>query len=106
MEDACRKLIYPLLGEEATSVVKEAMLMGVLPSEDSQESAVAYNIEKARRTVYSLMSAGFHGNNGLDPETSVHLLQTHVMPILVYGLEVGFPRKVLIEQLKRFLRKM
>ena len=67
-------------------VVKEAMHIGVLRSEDSQESAVAYNIEKARLTVYSLMSAGFHGHNGLDSET----LQTYVMPILVYGLDVVF----------------
>ena len=77
-----------LMGEEVMPVVKEAMHMGILRSEDSQESAVAYNIDKARRTVYSLMSAGFHGHNGLDPETSVPLLQTYVMPILVYGLEV------------------
>ncbi|CAC5404576.1 unnamed protein product [Mytilus coruscus] len=28
------------------------------------------NITKARRTAYSLLSAGFHGNNGLDPITS------------------------------------
>ena len=84
-----------LMGEGIMPVVKEAMHMGILRSEDSQESAVAYNIYKARRTVYCLMSAGFHGHNGLDPETSVHLLQTYVMPVLVYGLEVVFPRKVL-----------
>ena len=82
------------------------MHMGVLHSEDSQESAVAYNIENARQTVYSLMSAGFHGHNGLYPETFVHLLQTYVIPILVYGLELVFPRKVLIEKLEKFLRKM
>lgn len=95
-----------LMGEEVMPVVKEAMHMGVLRSEDSQTSAVAHNIEKARRTVYSLMSAGFHGNNGLDPETCVHLLQTYVVPILVYGLEVVLPRKVLLDKLERFLRKM
>ena len=46
-------------------VVKEAMHMGIQRSEDSQESAMKHNIEKARRTVYSLMAAGLHGNNGL-----------------------------------------
>ena len=67
-------------------VVQEAMHMGILRSQYSQESAVTHNIEKARRTVYSLMSAGFHGDNGLDPDTSIHLFQTYVLPVLVYGL--------------------
>ena len=79
--------------------------MGILRSQDSQESAVTHNIEKARRTVYSLMSAGFHGDNGLDPDTSIHLLQTYVLPVLVYGLEVLLPRKVLIERLNRIHKK-
>ena len=95
-----------LMGKEVMPVAKEAMHMGVLRSEDSQESAVAYNIEKVRRTVYSLMSAGFHGHNGLDTGTCIHLLQTYVMPILVYGLEVFFPSKILLENLERFLCKM
>ena len=86
-------------------VVKEAMHMGILRSEDSQESAVSHNIEKARRAVYSLMAAGFHGNNGLDPETSIHLLQTYVVPVLVYGLEVLLPRRTLMERLDRLLKK-
>ena len=86
-------------------VVQEAMHMGILRSQDSQESAVTHNIEKARRTVYSLMSAGFHGDNGLDPDTSIHLLQTYVLPVLVYGLEVLLPRKVLMERLNRIHKK-
>ena len=36
--------------------------------------------------------------NGLDPDTSIHLLQTYVLPVLVYGLEVLLPRKVLLEK--------
>ena len=35
------------------------------------------------------MAPDFHGRNGLDPETSVHLPQTYVLPIQVYGLEGG-----------------
>ena len=55
-------------------VVKETMLLGIQKSEDSQESAVKPNIEKVRCTVYSLMAAGLHGNNGFDPDTSIYLL--------------------------------
>ncbi|MEW8546756.1 MAG: reverse transcriptase domain-containing protein, partial [Candidatus Thiodiazotropha sp.] len=86
-------------------VVKEAMHMGILRSEDSQESAVTYNIDKARRTVYCLMGAGLHGENGLDPDTSVHVLQTYVIPVLVYGLEVVLPRKSLMEKIDRLHKK-
>ena len=40
------------------------------------------------KSIHSLMGAGLHGENGLDPDTSFHLLQTYVVPVLVYGLEV------------------
>ena len=69
-------------------IVEEAMHMGILRSADTQETAVAYNMQKARRTVYCLMGSGLHGENSLDPETSIHLLQTYVLPVLVYGMEV------------------
>jgi adenine-specific DNA methylase len=37
----------------------------------SGEINVDNNIKKARRATYSLMSSGFHGHNGLDPETTL-----------------------------------
>ena len=33
------------------------------------------NLKKTRRVVYSLMSSGMHGHNGLDPETNLHLIK-------------------------------
>ena len=54
--------------------------------------------------MYSLLSADFHSNNGIDPETSVYLRQTNVMPVLVYEL-VFFSKSLFIEKLWRFLRK-
>ena len=75
--------------------------MGILRSADTQETAVAYNIQKARRTVYSLIGLGFHSENGLDPETSIHLLQTYVLSVLVYGMEMVTPKATLIEKLDR-----
>ena len=35
------------------------------------------NMRKAKRTLYSLMASSLHRNNELDPETPVHLYQTH-----------------------------
>ena len=87
-------------------VVKEVMHMGILRSADSQESAVNHNIDKARRTTYCLMGAGLHGNNGLDPDTFIHILQTYILPLLVYGLEVLLPRKTLMDKLERFYKKL
>ena len=49
------------------------------------------NVAKARRTCYSLLSAGLHGSNGLDPVTSLHLIKTFVIPTLLYSLEMLLP---------------
>ena len=104
----CRKRdedgnINIVMNGERMPLVDETMHMGILCSDDSQLTAVEYTckIDKARRTVYSLMSAGFHGENGLDPDTSVHLLQTYVLPVMVYGLDVLLPRRVLIEKIEK-----
>ena len=51
------------------------------------------------------MGAGLHGENGLDPVTSIHLLQTHVIPILVYGLEVVLTTGVYLDKLDRVHKK-
>ena len=47
------------------------------------------------------MGLGLRGHNGLDPETSLHLLSIYVLPVLVYGLEVVLPKNSLIEKLER-----
>ena len=70
--------------DQPMPIVEEAMHMGILNSADTQ----SHTTYRSRRTVYSLMGSGLHGENGLDPETSIHLLQTYVLPILVYGMEV------------------
>ena len=56
---------------------------------------VTVNIQKARR---------LHGENGLDPLTAVHVFQIHVLPVLLYGLEVAVPSKTNLDILERFLR--
>lgn len=53
--------------------------MGILRTSKNQEMLnVEANIQKARRTVFSLMGSGLHGENGQDPETALSLLQTYV----------------------------
>ena len=50
----------------------------------------------------SLKSVGLHGDNGLDPEISLHLYQTYVLPVPLYGMEVVLPRQKYMEMLDKF----
>ena len=70
------------------------------------ETHIDSNIQKARKALYSLMSSGLHGNNGLDPATSLHLLNIYVMPILTYGLDVIYINKTQTAVLERFQKKI
>ena len=68
------------LGIQRSSTVKDTIM-----------DTINKNITKARRTCYSLLPAGLHGNNGLDPVTSLHLIKTFVIPTLLYSLEIVLP---------------
>ena len=92
-------------------VVDSTTHMGILRTSANQElSAVENNIQKAQRTAYSLMGAGLHGENGVDPETAMSLLNTYVLPVLLYGLEVIIPSgkafTMLETQYKRLLKQI
>ena len=87
--------------DQPMPIEEEAMHMVILRSTDTQETAVAYNIQKVRRTVYSLMGSGLHDESGLDLETSIRLVQTYVLRVLVYGMEVYASKATLIEKLER-----
>ena len=82
--------------------VDKTMHVGICGSADTDETAVAENVEKARKTLYSLLSAGLHDENGFDPKTSLHLYQIYVLPVLLYGMEVVFPRPKFMEVLDKF----
>ena len=56
------------------------------------------------------MGVGLHGENGVDPETAITLLNSYVFPVLLYGLEVIVPTgkalTVLEMQYKRLLKQV
>ena len=68
------------------------------------------NIKKARRSAYSLFSSGFHGYNGLDVDTMLHLYKIYIPPVLLYGLELILPQGPQLEQMeiaqKRLLKQI
>jgi hypothetical protein len=51
------------------------------------------------------MSTGLHGQNGLDPITSLYLIRTFIQPILTYDLEIILPTSQNIEILEKFQRQ-
>ena len=95
---------WTLKGKEMPNVT-QTMHMGIMRSADTEQPATKDNIQKARRTLYSLMSSGLHGENGLDPETAIHLMQTYVLPVLIYGMEVVLPKRKYIDMLDKFYKK-
>ena len=95
---------WTLKGKEMPNVT-QTMHMRIMRSADTEQSATKDNIQKARRTLYSLMSSGLHGENGLDPDTAIHLMQTYVLPVLIYGMEQVLPKRKYIDMLDKFYKK-
>ena len=95
------------LGKDEMPTVKKATHVGVLRSDTNAASAaIDENVQKARKTLYSLMASGLHGENGLDPETSIHLLRTYVLPVLLYGLDIYLPSPTELRTLETQFRKI
>lgn len=63
-------------------------------------------VKKARRSAYSLLGGGFHGHNGLDVETMVHLYKIYISPVLLYGLELILPTTSSLTLLENFQKKL
>ena len=51
------------------------------------------------------MPSRCHGHNGLDPETSIHLLQTYMLPTLIYGMIVVLPQGKHLDTLEKIYKK-
>ncbi len=67
-------------------------------------------IKTARRTAYSLFSAGFHGISGLNNQCLKRMLDLFIMPVLLYGLEsliISDKQKSMLEEfLKDILKRI
>jgi hypothetical protein len=88
-------------------VVDKATHIGITRSDtNSARTTVDENIRKARRATYSLMGTGLHGENGLDPETSISLLKTYILPILTYGLEIVIPKGKILDDIQNYYKKL
>ncbi|CAC5388658.1 unnamed protein product [Mytilus coruscus] len=84
------------------SVVEHSTHIGIQKCQkNSTKLTFAENMKKAR-SLYSLMGTGLHGKSGLDPETAITILNTYVIPILTYGLEILLPTGRILDSIYQF----
>ena len=96
------------IGHQTMSQPEAATHLGIKHNSDFKKSIttnIEENISKARRTMYSLMGAGLHGKNGLNPLTCLHIYQIYVLPVLTYGLEILLPDDRQLEPIEVFNKK-
>lgn len=97
------------LGKDQMPNVERAVHLGIIRTTcalDNIKENVDENMKKARRSAYALFGCDFHGENGLDSETMIHLFKTYITPVLLYGMEVLIPKGKYLEQLNKFQKKM
>ena len=75
------------LGTDEMSPSNDYTHLGLNWSTNNQGPDVENKIELARSTAYALLGVGLHGDNGLDPGTSLRIISTFVTPRLLYGLD-------------------
>ncbi|KAK3102589.1 hypothetical protein FSP39_012434 [Pinctada imbricata] len=84
---------YTHIGIERHSKVKAG---------DKGEAAVMI----ARKTIYSLMGAGFHGYNGVNPKVSIKMWAMYVKPRMLYGLESQILKRKDIDAINHYHKKV
>lgn len=101
------------MGNNTMPITDKAMHLGIMRTTSLKENMtvnVDENIKKSRRSAYGLFSSGFHGYNGLDIDTMLHLYKIYIQPVLLYGLELILPTGKQLEKLeiaqKRLLKQI
>jgi hypothetical protein len=70
------------------------------------QTNVDENITKARCSAYGLFGSEFHGHNGLDPKSLLHIYKTYITPVLLYSMELLLPSSKPLEQLELFQKRI
>lgn len=91
------------LNGNSISLSETTTHLGLFRSEVNENTInIEDRISLARRTLYSLISTGVHGSNGLNPACSYKIYQCYVLPRLLFGLEVLPLTKTQISILSKF----
>jgi hypothetical protein len=97
--------IAALLYGNPLQFTKQEKHLGIIRTVDGKcKETVKDRIQTARRTAYSLMSAGLHGLNGISPGACLKVFDAYVTPRLVYGLETLVIDKASMKVLETFYR--
>ena len=84
-----KKIVKVELNGNNISLSENTTHLGLLRAEVNENIInIGDRLRLARRTLYSLISTGVHGSNGLNPKCSYKIYQCYVLPRLLFGLEV------------------
>ena len=67
---------------------------------------VKSRIKTARRSAYAMMGAGLHGLNGLNPSVSMKLIESYILPRLLYGLDAMIISDTDITSIEKYYRTL
>ncbi|WAR07892.1 hypothetical protein MAR_017850, partial [Mya arenaria] len=74
------------IGNSTIHETESTTHLGILRHHKQQQN-ITCRIGTGRRAMYSLMGAGLHGRNGINPTISLHMYVTFARPRIIYGLE-------------------
>ncbi len=99
-----------LMGETPLPTSKKLIHLGIERNLDKPSTAMAEcvdsRIKLGRRTTYSLMSVGIYSGSGLNPSASLKILDTYVIPRVIYGLDAVLLKPKDVQALDVFHRDL
>ncbi len=94
------------MGEDQMPTVEQFTHLGLEWKSGQPTPDIHAHINSARRTAYALMGIGLHGNDGMDPPTSMRTIRLYIEPRLLYGLEATVLTKTQINMLDSYHRSL
>ena len=95
-----------LLHETLEETVSEVHLGIHRNPRNKASPTVLARIKTARRAAYAMMGAGLHGLNGLNPSVSMKLIETYILPRLLYGLDAMITSDTDISSIEKYYRTL
>jgi hypothetical protein len=94
------------LGKDKLTVNDSFEHLGILRSTKGNMELVNQRVGLARRTVYALIPAGLHGQDGLSPAVAKKIIITYVLPRMLFGLEAVVLNATQVQSLETAYRKI
>ena len=95
-----------VINDKKLPVVKDLTHVGIQRNLNGIDPTIDCRISTGRKTLFSLLSAGLHGTNGLPARTALHLYQVYILPRVLYGLEALVIKKTQTDSIEQFQRSV